>query len=108
MAGGFVLLFRTMKDNSYASRVVEIQKDQNLIDSGTYSIVRHPMYLAFSIIFCVSPLVLGSLYSLLPALCIPVLLTFRIRNEEKVLRNGLAGYELYMKKVKYRLVPFIW
>jgi protein-S-isoprenylcysteine O-methyltransferase Ste14 len=108
MACAFVFLFIVMRENSYASRVVEIQKDQKLVDIGTYSLVRHPMYLAFSIIFCISPLVLGSLYSLIPAFCIPVLLTFRIRNEEKVLRNGLPGYESYMQKVKYRLVPLIW
>jgi protein-S-isoprenylcysteine O-methyltransferase Ste14 len=108
MTSTFVMLYINMKENSYASRVVEIQEDQKIIDTGTYSIVRHPMYLAFSIMFCVSPIVLGSFYSLIPAICIPFLLTFRIRNEEKVLRNGLVEYETYTKKVKYRLVPFIW
>lgn len=97
-----------MKQNSYASRVVEIQKDQKLIDTGMYSMVRHPMYLAFSVLFCVSPLVLGSLWSLIPAFCIPFLLTFRIRNEEAVLIRGLKGYKGYTKKVRYRLVPLVW
>ena len=108
MAGAFVILSIVVKENSFASRVVEIQEDQKIIDTGIYSIVRHPMYLAFTIIFTVSPIVLGSLYSLIPALCIPFLLAFRIRNEEEVLRNGFVGYDTYTKKVKYRLIPLIW
>jgi protein-S-isoprenylcysteine O-methyltransferase Ste14 len=108
MTASLVMVFIVMKQNAYASRVVEIQQHQKLIDTGTYSIVRHPMYLAFSILFCVSPIVLGSFFSLIPAACIPVLLTFRIRNEEQVLSKGLAGYDQYMKKVKYRLIPFVW
>ncbi len=106
--GGFVMLFVVMKQNSYASRVIEIQEEQKLIETGMYSIVRHPMYLAFSIIICSSPVILGSLYTLIPAFCIPFLVTFRINNEEIVLKNGLKGYDLYMSKVKYRLMPFIW
>lgn len=104
----FVMLFFVMRQNSYASRVVEIQKNQEVIDSGLYSVVRHPMYLAFSVIFVLSPIVLGSWYSLIPAACIPILLTFRISNEEKVLMAGLKGYDAYVKKVRYRLIPFIW
>lgn len=106
--GGFVMLFMVMKQNNYTSRVIEIQKDQKVIDTGMYSIVRHPMYLAFSIIFCFSPFILGSWYSLVPAACIPLLVIFRIRNEEEMLEEGLAGYDLYMQKVKYRLVPYVW
>lgn len=108
VTGGFILLFIAMKQNRFSSRVIEIQEGQKVIDTGMYSIVRHPMYLAFSIIFCFSPIVLGSLYSLIPAACIPFLLTFRIRYEEAVLRNGLSGYDSYAKKVKYRLIPFVW
>ena len=108
MIGAFVLLSIVLKENRFALRVVEIQKDQKIIDTGTYSVVRHPMYLAFTVIFSVSPLVLGSLYSLIPAICIPFLLAFRIRKEEEVLRNGLVGYDHYIKKVRYRLIPFVW
>ena len=108
MVGAFVLLSNVLKENSFAIRVVEIQYGQKIIDTGAYSVVRHPMYLALTIIFTVSPLILGSLYSLIPALCIPFLLAFRIRKEEEVLRNGLIGYDRYTRKVKYRLVPFIW
>jgi protein-S-isoprenylcysteine O-methyltransferase Ste14 len=106
--GGFVMLFMVMKQNSYTSRVIEIQEDQKVIDTGMYSIVRHPMYLAFSIIFCFSPFILGSWYSLVTAACIPLLVTYRIRNEEEVLKAGLAGYDSYMQKVKYRLIPYVW
>ena len=108
MTASFVAVMVVMKQNSYASRVVAIQEDQTLIDTGAYGIVRHPMYAAFSLLFCVVPLVLGSLWSLIPVLCIPVLLTFRIRNEEKVLMKGLKGYEDYVRKVRYRLIPYVW
>ena len=97
-----------LKQNSYASHLVEIQEDQKLIETGLYSIVRHPMYSAYFIIFFFSPLVLGSFYALIPALFIPLLLAMRILNEEKILKKGLNGYILYMQKVKYRLIHFIW
>lgn len=105
---GYSMFFLVMKQNSYASRVVEIQEEQRLIDTGLYSVVRHPMYLAATIIFLFTPLVLGSFYAVIPALLIPFFLAWRISNEEKVLLQGLKGYDDYMKKVKYRLVPFVW
>ena len=108
MLAGYFLFFVVMKQNSYASRVIEIQKDQKLIDTGLYSLVRHPMYTAGSILFCSTPLVLGSYFALIPVLFLPILLIIRALNEEKVLKSNLAGYEEYMKKVKYRLIPFIW
>lgn len=108
MSVGLLGVFLVMKQNSYASRVVEIQTDQKLIDSGMYSVVRHPMYSAFALMFCISPLVLGSYWSLIPAFCIAFLLTFRIRNEEEVLIKGLKGYKRYVKKVRYRLISFVW
>ena len=108
IVAGFVMLFFVMSQNSYASRVVEIQEGQKVIDTGFYAIVRHPMYLAFTIIFCFAPVLLGSWYALIPVISIPVLLTFRIRNEEEVLLKGLKGYDAYVRKVKYRLVTFVW
>ncbi len=108
MVLSLLMFFFVMKQNSYASRVVEIQEDQKLIDTGTYAVVRHPMYLAGTILFFSGSIVLGSWFAVFPALCIPFLLTIRIWNEEEVLRKGLKGYEEYTKKVRYRLIPFIW
>lgn len=108
MIFGYILFFIVMLQNRYASRIIEIQKDQKLIDTGLYSIVRHPMYFAAIIIYLPSSLVLGSYYALIPMLLLPFLLAFRIKNEEKVLISGLTGYDEYIKKVKYRLIPFVW
>jgi len=108
VALGAVMLFFVMKQNTYGSRAVEIQENQRVIDTGLYSVVRHPMYLAFSVIFCFSPFVLGSFYALVPAFLLPWLIAIRIRNEEELLRKGLEGYEAYMRKVRFRLIPFVW
>jgi len=108
MLTGYVIFFAVMRQNTYASRVIEIQEGQKLIDTGLYSLVRHPMYLGASILYLSAPLVLGSWYALIAAFFTPILLIIRIMNEEKVLVNGLKGYSEYMKKVKYRLIPYIW
>jgi protein-S-isoprenylcysteine O-methyltransferase Ste14 len=108
MIAGYIMFFIVMRQNSYASRVIEIQEDQRLIDTGMYSIVRHPMYLSATILYFFAPLVLGSFYAMIPMIFLPVLLVMRIKNEEKVLQGGLKGYDGYMKKVKYRYLPFIW
>ena len=105
---GFFLLFLVMKQNSYASRTLEIQEEQKIIDTGLYSIVRHPMYLAFTVIFLFSPIVLGSWVAFIPVLLIFIFIFLRIRYEESMLQKGLKGYDSYMKKVRYRLIPFIW
>jgi protein-S-isoprenylcysteine O-methyltransferase Ste14 len=108
MIAGYLLFFIVMKQNSYASRVIEIQEEQKLIDTGLYSFVRHPMYFAATILYGFSPLILGSYFAMIPMIFIPLLLVIRIRNEEKVLLKGLKGYEEYMKKAKFRLIPYIW
>jgi protein-S-isoprenylcysteine O-methyltransferase Ste14 len=108
MVGGYIMFIVVMMQNRYASRIIEIQHEQKLIDTGLYSVVRHPMYLAATILYLSSALVLGSYYALIPMLLLPFLLAFRIINEEKVLIQGLPGYEAYMKKVKYRMIPLIW
>lgn len=108
MIAGFVMLFFVLKQNSYASRKIEIQKGQQIIETGLYSLVRHPMYISLIIIFISTPIILGSWYAFIPVILIPLLLTFRINYEEKELQKGLEGYDLYMKKVKYKIIPFIW
>ena len=108
VVSGYILFIIVMRQNSYASRVIEIQQNQKVIDYGLYSKVRHPMYVAAIIIMLSSPLVLGSYYALIPMALYPLIIIFRIKNEEEVLKKGLAGYEEYLKKVKYRLIPLIW
>ena len=97
-----------MRENAYLSRTVEVQENQVVIDTGLYGIVRHPMYTATVVMFLAMPLVLGSAVSLLVFLVYPLLIAKRIRNEEQVLEEGLAGYSEYKQKVKYRMIPFIW
>ena len=108
MVLGYILFVIVMIQNSYASRIVEVQENQKIIDTGLYSIVRHPMYLAASMVFVSSPVVLGSYISLIPMILFPIMLGLRIINEEKVLKEGLKGYEEYRKRVKYKMVPFVW
>lgn len=85
-----------------------MQEDQRVIDTGLYGIVRHPMYTSTILLFLAMPLVLGFWASFLVMLVYPVIIVYRIRNEEAVLEQGLEGYAEYKKKVKYRLFPFIW
>jgi protein-S-isoprenylcysteine O-methyltransferase Ste14 len=108
MVSGYIMFFMVMKQNSYASRVIEIQENQKVIDSGLYSIVRHPLYLSASILYCSVPFMLGSIYAIIPMIFVPLLLIIRILNEEKVLKKELNGYEEYMKKVRFRFIPFVW
>lgn len=105
---GYAMYMEVMRENAWLSRTVEIQKDQKVIDTGLYGLVRHPMYLATIILFLAIPLVLGSWISFVLMLLYPVVLVKRITGEEKVLEEGLPGYREYKKKVKYRLFPFIW
>ncbi len=105
---GYAMFVAVMVQNSYASRVIEVQEGQKVIETGLYSFVRHPLYLAAIILYLFSPLVLGSFFGIIPMLLLPILLAYRIVNEEKVLIDGLDGYAEYVRKVKYRLIPFIW
>ena len=97
-----------MRENAYLSRTVEIQRGQKVIDTGLYAIVRHPMYTSTVLLFLAMPLVLGSWVSFCVMLLYPAAIVFRIVNEEKVLEEWLEGYGEYKKRVKYRLIPFIW
>ncbi len=108
MLAGYGLFVATLMQNRFASRVVEVQQGQRVIQTGLYSVIRHPMYAAALLLFCASPFVLGSYYGAIPMLLYPVGIVLRIGNEEKVLRQGLEGYGAYMEKVKYRLIPFVW
>lgn len=104
----YALFIVVMTQNSYASRVVEIQEGQKLIDTGLYSVMRHPMYMASILLYLAMPLLLGSYYALIPMAVTCAEIIARIKNEEDVLKAGLAGYKEYTQKVKYRLIPFVW
>ncbi len=104
----YILYAEVLRENTYLSRTVEVQENQKVIDTGLYGIVRHPMYSVTLLLFLSMPLVLGSVISFVIFLAYPVIIVKRIRNEEKVLEAELAGYAEYKKKVRYRLIPFIW
>jgi len=105
---GYLLIFFVFRQNSYASRVVEVDKSQKVITTGLYSIVRHPMYLGVLIMYIPTPVALGSYWGLIPMATIPLAIVLRILNEEKVLSNDLPGYKEYCQKTRYRLIPLIW
>ena len=102
------LYAEVMRENAWLSRTVEVQENQKVIDTGLYGIIRHPMYTATILLFLAMPLVLGSWVSFAIMLLYPVVIVFRIRNEEQVLETGLAGYREYKQRVRCRLLPFIW
>lgn len=104
----YVLYAEVLRENEYLSRTIEVQEDQKVVDTGLYGVVRHPMYMSTLLLFLAMPMVLGSVISLVIMLAYIPIIVMRIKNEEKVLAKGLPGYEEYMKKVKYRIIPFIW
>ena len=104
----YLMYAEVLRENTYLSRTIEVQEGQTVVDTGLYGIVRHPMYSATLVLFLSMPLVLGSLISFVVFLAYPAIIAKRIRNEEKVLEEGLQGYREYKQKVKYRLIPYIW
>jgi len=106
--GGYLIIFNVFRQNSFASRIVETDKEQKVITTGLYSTVRHPMYIGVLIMYMPTPMALGSYWGLIPMALLPVALVLRILNEEKVLKENLEGYKEYCLKTKYRLIPYIW
>ncbi len=104
----YIMWAEVLRENTYLSRTIEVQENQKVVDTGLYKIVRHPMYTATIFLFLSMPLVLGSLISFFIFLIYPIIIIFRIIYEEKFLEKELIGYSEYKKKVKYRLIPFIW
>ena len=104
----YVMFAEVLRENTYLSRTIKVEEGQQVIDKGLYRIVRHPMYTATLFLFISMPLVLGSIISLGVFMIYPILIASRIINEEKLLEVELPGYIEYKKKVKYRLIPFIW
>ena len=105
---GIFIYFLVLKENSYASRIIEVQEGQKVISTGPYSVVRHPMYSAVCIIYLFTPIALGSYWAIIPMLLIIPIIVLRILNEEETLKKDLPGYTEYVTKTRYRLIPFIW
>lgn len=104
----YLLYAEVLRENVYLSRTIEVSENQKVIDTGLYSIVRHPMYMATIILFLSMPLVLGSIISFIVFLIYPFIIIKRLKNEEEFLEKEFKGYKEYKEKVKYRLIPFIW
>ena len=104
----YMLYAEVLRENTYLSRTIEVQEGQKVIDTGLYGIVRHPMYSATLLLFLSMPIVLGSVWSFLIFLVYPFIIAARLKDEEKFLEEELEGYREYKKKVRYRLIPFIW
>lgn len=104
----YILYAEVLRENTYLSRTIEVQENQKVIDTGLYGIVRHPMYSVTLLLFLSMPLVLGSMYSFVVFLAYPFIIAKRIKGEEAFLERELEGYREYKRKVKYRLIPFVW
>ena len=104
----YIMYAEVLRENAYLSRTIGVQENQKVIDTGLYGMVRHPMYSATVLLFLSMPLVLGSLPSFVIMLAYIPLIAKRIKNEEGVLLKGLDGYADYCRKVRYRIIPFIF
>lgn len=104
----YALYAEVMRENAYLSRTIKVEAGQTVVDTGLYGIVRHPMYMATVLLFLMIPMVLGSWYALIVFAFYPAIIIVRLKDEEALLTRELAGYAAYKKKVKYRLIPFIW
>lgn len=104
----YILYAEVLRENVYLSRTIKVIEGQKVISTGLYGIVRHPMYFATILLFMSMPLVLGSLVSFVVFWTYPFIIAARIKNEEEVLSRELEGYDEYKKKVRFRMIPFIW
>ena len=104
----YILYGEVLRENTYLYRTIKVQDNQKVIDSGLYGIVRHPMYSITIVLFLTMPLILGSIISFCIFLIYPLIIIERIKTEEKVLEKELKDYKAYKKKVKYKLIPFIY
>ena len=108
VAIGFWLIFRVYRENTFTSATIEIAENQKVVSSGPYAIVRHPMYASASLYLLGTPLALGSYWGFVPIVVVIPFLIWRLFDEERFLVKNLPGYAEYRKRVRYRLVPFVW
>lgn len=104
----YVFAMRVVLENRYASRTIRVEEGQELVTTGLYALVRHPMYLAVLPVILFTPLALGSWWAVVPALSTPLFLVMRILDEEEALQEGLPGYVDYMQETRSRLIPGVW
>ncbi len=104
----YALYAEVMRENAYLSRTVKVEQGQTVVDTGLYGIVRHPMYAVTILLFIMIPLILGSWWALIAFAVYPAVIVVRLKDEEALLSRELSGYEDYKKKVKWRLLPFVW
>lgn len=102
------LYAEVMRENAYLSRTIKVEEGQKVVDTGLYGIVRHPMYMATILLFLMIPMVLGSWFALIVFAFYPAIIIVRLKDEENLLARELPGYTAYQKKVKFRIIPFIW
>ncbi len=105
---GYIFIIIVFKENSYASTVIQVEQEQQVITTGPYAIVRHPMYLGMLIMSLFTPLALGSYWAIIPFLLTVPWTVIRIKIEEETLLRDLPGYKDYCLKTPYRLIPSIW
>ncbi|WP_286946298.1 methyltransferase family protein [Acetobacterium sp. UBA5834] len=105
---GYLFIFIVFRENMFASAVIRVEREQKVIESGPYALVRHPMYTGMIVISLFLPLALGSYVAIVPMLLIVPMLVLRIQKEEALLKDELKGYDAYCKKVRYRLLPLVW
>lgn len=104
----YTLYAEVMRENAYLSRTIKVEEGQNVVDTGMYGIIRHPMYAVTILLFLMIPLVLGSWYALIAFAFYPAAIVVRLKDEEELLTRDLPGYREYKQKVKYRIIPFVW
>lgn len=108
VALGLLFVFFVFKENTFTSAIIEVDTEQHVISTGPYALVRHPMYIGALVMLVGVPLALGSWWGLFTIIPITLVIVWRLLDEEKLLAKNLLGYSEYRKKVRYRLVPFIW
>jgi len=105
---GLLVVYKVFQANSYTAATVQVESNQTVADSGPYAWVRHPMYSGSVLGYLATPLALGSLAALVPAILVCAMIVVRLLDEERYLSANLPGYREYQNRVTFRLIPFVW